>query len=248
MSHFVLRNTVILLVAVILLSFSNLTLFAQSHPPADETQMVEKPVEKGSEKSPEKANNATESFEKLLQKELETTNVDANQAAPSWAWQILKTTFVLGLLMGVFYLVYRIYVFKRRLPGLHSTALRVLYSFPITQGKTLQIIEMANHLLILGLSEGGINLISEITDRARIEQIKLDCEKDNNQVKPDFFIELSRAVSQKTQTWLGKKEPVSNKSPVKDSEDLWQDSRASTMGRLSKLRTDRNHLRDDENE
>ncbi len=185
---------------------------------------------------------ATDSFEKLLQRELDGVDT-TQQEQPSWAWQVFKTTFVLGLLIAVFYFLYRIYVFKQKLPGIRATALKLHYEFPLAQGKSLQIVELGNRLLVLGLSESGVNLLTEITDRAQIEKIILDCEKDNSQEKPDFFMELSRALSRKTADLFkgGGSQFVQTQTP-----ETWDTWRSATMSRLEKLKSERDRLREKE--
>lgn len=217
-----------------LVSASSLT-FAQETQPAK------------SEKAEPKA-ETLQDFEKQLQKELDgTPDRPANGAEPSVVWQFIRTLITLAVLLGIFYGIFRIYKFKRELPQQTFSAMQTIYEYPLSQGNTqrLQIVEVAGRLMILGVSENSVNLVSEITDKYAIDRIKLDCAADASEATPDFLSELSRAIKINLKERFGKKQTRSFAETVNDvTADGLEAQRKSSMERLRKLKSDKFDWRD----
>ncbi|MCS6985396.1 MAG: flagellar biosynthetic protein FliO [Leptospiraceae bacterium] len=189
---------------------------------------------------PNKATKSEEeSFEKLLEKEL-SQETERSAPKPSWLAQLVKTTLVLAIFLGVFYVIYRTYVFRKSLPQKKTRAFRLIYNFPLGTGKSLQVVEIPNRLLILGVSEAGIELIREIQDRAEMELIRLECEKDMGEKVPDFFHELKEEITRKAREVFGTKFTASISAEEKE---LMEDYRKRSQAKLQKLRHDRDSLR-----
>ncbi|MBX3721670.1 MAG: flagellar biosynthetic protein FliO [Turneriella sp.] len=186
-------------------------------------------------------------FEKQLQKELEgTPDRPANSAdQPSVLWQFIRTLLTLAFLLAIFYGIFRIYKFKREMPAQNFSAVSSIYEFPLGTNQRLQIVEIAGKLMILGVSEQSIQLISEVTDKYTIDRIKLDCAEDSKAPKADFLTALSTAIKTNLAERFGKKKPdnFSLHNPGSAGESL-EAQRQSSMERLRKLKSDKYDWRD----
>jgi len=230
------------LICLALLSVAPFALLAQEEKPAAESST--KPPE-SSPKTGERR-DTLDDFEKQLQKELDgAPDRPANGGEqPSVFWQFVRTLITLAFLLGIFYAIFRLYKFKRELPAQNFSAVTSIYEYPLGTNQRLQIIEIAGRLMILGVSENSIQLISEITDKYTIDRIKLDCAEDNKQPRADFLTELSRAIKANLKERFGKKTGSQfSASAALSPEDL-ESQRKSSLERLRKLRSEKFDWRD----
>ncbi len=214
---------------------------------------AEKAVESKSDSVPKKADSLDrgaaqlEDFEKQLQKELETTPDRSATPAeqPSVLWQFVRTLLTLAVLLGIFYGIFRLYRFKRELPAQNFSAVSSIYEYPLGTNQRLQIIEIAGKLMLLGVSENSIQLISEISDKYTVDRIKLDCAEDQKQPRADFLTELSRSIKTNIAERLGKKNSGSKFSAVDEkSADTLEAQRENSMQRLRRLKSEKMDWRD----
>ncbi|HOK92437.1 MAG TPA: flagellar biosynthetic protein FliO [Spirochaetota bacterium] len=91
----------------------------------------------------------------------------------SFVWMIIKTIFVLGLFAGGFYLFYKFVTQKAGLQVSGHEAIRILSMVPVGPNKTLQLIDIAGKIYLIGVSESGINLLTEIEAKDEIDRIRL---------------------------------------------------------------------------
>lgn len=91
----------------------------------------------------------------------------------SYAWVIFKTLLVLGILVGGFYYFFRFVSRKTGMAPGSGNAVQVLSLVPLGQNRFLQIIDLAGRVLVLGVTEHAINLITEIKDKDEIDRIRL---------------------------------------------------------------------------
>ncbi len=91
----------------------------------------------------------------------------------SYAWLIFKTLFILGLLVGGFYYFFRFVTKKAGVHVLGRDVVHVLSVVPLAQNKFLQVVDLAGRIIVLGVSDNNINIITEITDRDEIDRIRL---------------------------------------------------------------------------
>lgn len=162
---------------------------------------------------------------------------------PSVLWQFVRTLFTLAVLLGIFYAIFRLYRFRRSLPEHNLTAITKIYEYPLGANQRLQILEIAGRLLILGISENAIQLISEVTDKYTIDRIKLDCAEDNKKPPVDFLTELSRAIKTDLRERFRRKKEGGSSQFTADSPDI-ESSRQSSLEKLQRLKTERLGLRD----
>jgi flagellar protein FliO/FliZ len=198
-------------------------------------------AEKPAADAPRKA-ETLDDFDKQLQRELDATpGRPANGAdQPSLVWQFIRTLLTLGFLLAIFYAIFRLYKFKRELPQQNFSAITSIYDFPLGPNQRLQILEMAGRLMILGVSENSIQLLSEVTDKYTVDRIKLDCAEDNKAPRADFVTELSRVIKTNLSQRFGKKDPgsFSIQESGEGNTEL-EAQRRSSMERLRKMRSEK---------
>ena len=190
--------------------------------------------------------DSLEDFEKQLQKELETTpdRSATPTEQPSVLWQFIRTLLTLAVLLGIFYGIFKLYKFKRELPAQNFSAVSSIYEYPLGQNQRLQIIELAGKLMVLGVSENSIQLISEISDKYTVDRIKLDCAEDRKQPRADFLTELSRAIKTNIAERVGKKNSANFSAAVDNSADTLEAQRENSMQRLRRLKSEKMDWRD----
>ena len=190
----------------------------------------------------QKTSSDEKSFEALMKKELEGVEEgEIKTERPSWAAQLLKTTIVLIILLGIFYTGYRIYLFKRNLPRSQATAVKVLYEYTLMPGRYLQIVEMGTQLLVLGISESGVHLVTEISDKNQIDNIKIACDRDKFQTPPDFLGELTKRTKEKFNNWrTGDSAIADEPAPTYNT---WENWRQNSREKLRRMKEQREFLR-----
>jgi len=179
----------------------------------------------------------------LLKQELDNKTkktTKQQQIKTNWAWQFLKTTFVLAILIIVFWGGYKLIQFRKSLPQSRSQVIRPLHSTPLQPGKVLQLIEFNSKILLLSVSDAGIQLVSEVTERSAIDQIKLDCEKEAGIIKPDFLVELTKRIKDKFDPAAKNK---SFNTTYEDTQKEWEVLRKSSKSKIKNLKDNRKDLK-----
>lgn len=85
---------------------------------------------------------------------------------------LLKTILALGVITGILYFILKFFFRGRSL--IHPTGdfFRVIGSHALAPNKYIQLVEVGNNLILLGITENGINLLTEINDQETIDLIK----------------------------------------------------------------------------
>ncbi|MCK4778388.1 MAG: flagellar biosynthetic protein FliO, partial [Actinomycetia bacterium] len=83
-----------------------------------------------------------------------------------------RTIFILLVLIGFFFFIFRYLDKKKLFPGADDT-IKLLTTFPISGNKYLQIVNVSGKILLLGITDNSINLLTEITDKEVIDIVKL---------------------------------------------------------------------------
>ncbi len=91
----------------------------------------------------------------------------------SYGWLLFKTIFVLGLLVGGFYMFYRFISQKAGINLSGQDVVQILSAVPLGPGKFLYIIDLAGKVFLLGVSDSGINMLTEIEGKEDIDRIRL---------------------------------------------------------------------------
>ncbi|TAL39453.1 MAG: hypothetical protein EPN93_01440 [Spirochaetes bacterium] len=91
----------------------------------------------------------------------------------SYAWVIIKTLFILGILVGGFYYFFRFVTKKAGISMPGGDVAQTLSVVPLGQNKFLQVVDLAGKVLVLGVTDGSINLIMEIKEKDEIDRIRI---------------------------------------------------------------------------
>lgn len=179
------RRTAFLWAAVLVLSLS-----APAAAPAapvkgkkgqavEEKKEAEKTPGESAEKAPkEPAEKAAEPSkgegdEGVLSKDFTDEDFEPRLEEESAVWMFFKMIIILGLFGAGFYYFYRFVSRKTGVGIFGGDAIRVLSAVPLGQNKYLQVVDLAGKVLVIGVSDNAINLISEITDKDQIDRIRI---------------------------------------------------------------------------
>ncbi|MFW5770304.1 MAG: FliO/MopB family protein [Spirochaetota bacterium] len=91
----------------------------------------------------------------------------------SYGWLIFKTILILGTLVAGFYFFFQYVTKKAGIQTVGQNVVQVLSIVPVGQNKFLQVVDMAGKILVLGVSDNNINLITEIHEKDEIDRIRL---------------------------------------------------------------------------
>ena len=225
-------------------------LFAQKKPASQQPTITKTTVEPpkktdivdsstDSKNNKKKSTQSEDELEALFKKALEGTDEaiasQENRGEVSWGWQIMKTFLVLFFLIGFFWFVWRLYMFKKKLPSKESKIMQTLYRYNLSTNQQIQIVALSENLLILGVSDSGINLISEISDKNTINQIRLDCDKENSEEKPDFLWELTKTLKERFSGWSSPQKNILGNTAEMGNQ-TWSELRQNSKLKIQKLK------------
>jgi flagellar protein FliO/FliZ len=90
------------------------------------------------------------------------------------AWDFIRMILILGAVIAVIYLVF--YLLKRSgNPRLQENRLiRILSSRGLSNGKSVHLVGVGNQVFLVGASENGVSLVSEISDKETLDGIRLE--------------------------------------------------------------------------
>jgi flagellar biogenesis protein FliO len=151
----------------------------------------------------------------------------------SYGWLIFKTIIVLGLLVGGFYYFYRFVTKKTGMHLVGREVIKILSIMPVGQNKFLQVVDLAGRIMVIGVSDSNINLITEIKDKDEIDRIRLLSSK-STPVQPGGFQEyVSKYISKYIPKLFGNRihEDTHGNYEIKD-----QDSETDRIDYLRKQR------------
>jgi flagellar protein FliO/FliZ len=90
----------------------------------------------------------------------------------SLLWMMVQTIFVLAFMCGLAYVVLR--VLPRRAGGVSlSSMVQVIDRVPLDQRKSLYVVKVAGQWLLIGSSETGVHLISELDPKVAEQEAEL---------------------------------------------------------------------------
>ena len=101
------------------------------------------------------------------------TNSEDRVEAPSFLSLIFRFALALAVLGGMFYLVTG---FLKKRSGLGRGGeglMQVIASVPVMPGKFLQVVDLAGRIMVLGVSEQGVNLVTTIDDGLTADRIRI---------------------------------------------------------------------------
>ncbi|MFH0974628.1 MAG: flagellar biosynthetic protein FliO [Spirochaetota bacterium] len=154
----------------------------------------------------------------------------------SYVWLFFKTLIVLAMLVGGFYYFYRFVTKKTGIQSVGREVIRILSIVPVGQNKFLQVVDLAGRIMVIGVSDSNINLITEIKDKDEIDRIRILSSK-SSPVQPGGFQEyVSKYVSR-----LFKKDAGINE--FSDKENIEAFNRETETDRLDFLKKQRERLK-----
>ncbi|HOD13879.1 MAG TPA: flagellar biosynthetic protein FliO [Spirochaetota bacterium] len=144
--------------------------------PAAEEAAEEKPAveeKTGAEAAAVKDGGNQEATEGLPTRDFKEEEFKPQVEEESSAWMFFKMLLILGIFGGGMYYFYRFVSKKTGISMFGGEAVRVLSVIPIGQNKFLQLIDVAGRVLLVGVSDSNINLITEITEKDQIDRIRI---------------------------------------------------------------------------
>lgn len=106
--------------------------------------------------------------------ETRTTGVIPRDEGPGLISVIFRFFGLMALMVGLFYFGLRYLRAKTGAPVMGGGDLvQVLVSTPLVQGKFLQIVDVAGRLMVLGVSESGVQMLESIDDGVVADRIRI---------------------------------------------------------------------------
>lgn len=146
---------------------------------------------------------------------------------------LAKTLFVIGLLIGGFFLFYRFVTKKIGFPAVGTRAVTMISTVPLGTNKYLQIVDVAGKMLVLGVTESSVNLVTEITSKEEKDRINLLSSSEPEKILP-FGEFLDKHLSGLSDFFPGKTKTGNAKKDSAVDTSFLQQQKA----RLKKLRGD----------
>jgi flagellar protein FliO/FliZ len=101
-----------------------------------------------------------------------------NENRISYPMMILRTVAVMGVIIIGVYFLFRTLVKKKSKLVANSEVITVLATYPLAANRIIQVVDIGGQVLVLGVSESSINLITELKDKEAIDQIRLASSKE----------------------------------------------------------------------
>jgi len=87
-------------------------------------------------------------------------------------FSILSSLFFICLILVGLYYFLKFIAKKQNQGNVNKDIIRVIAQSPVAVGRYLTVVKILNTFYILGLAEGGVSLIREVTDRTEIDQLR----------------------------------------------------------------------------
>ncbi len=172
----------------------------------------------------------------------------------SYGWLIFKTIFIIGVLLGGFYYFFRFVTKKAGLQIFGKEVVQVLSAVPVGQGKFIQVIDLAGRILVIGVTDSAISVITEIKEKDEIDRIRLLSSKSmpiQENTFQDFIVKQVGKLFKKGETaFTGMGRPRSVEHAPEEARE--ERHAGDVFDRLGYLRKQKDRLRklngaDDEN-
>jgi len=153
-----------------------------------------------------------------------SSNTDvSNYKAPSTVGVFVRMIIALVVVAGLIYWVLRIIKKKTNVTITEDDFLRRAASISVGNNQTVEVVTLIDRAYVIGVSEGKITLLDEITDEKErdkdlIESMNLNADKKQNTKKPVKFSEVLDMFTKKTATET-KTEKSGKKSVFNSSEE-----------------------------
>ena len=101
-----------------------------------------------------------------------------NENRISYPMMILRTVAVMGVIIIGVYFLFRVLVKKKTKLVTDSEVITVLATYPLAANRIIQVVDIGGQVLVLGVSDSSINLITELKDKEAIDRIRLASSKE----------------------------------------------------------------------
>ena len=186
--------------------------------------------EDNSKKPQDKKNEPVNPVEERYRREEEPSSL---------LWTLVKVILVFGILTAAMYYVPKFISKNRQNMYPVRDAMRVLASLPLAPNKQIQIVDVAGMLLVVGVSDGSVNLIKEI-ESSDIKE-KIYHSRETNEPQSENFLEVFMGTFKN----LDFKSPIGLKNPKEteaNDEEIMDEIKLRQLDRLEKLKNERVNL------
>lgn len=111
-------------------------------------------------------------------------------SAPSSFGLFLRMVVSLLVVIGLVYLVVRIFKKNSGAADSDDSFLRRVAQISLGAGKSVQIVTLLENAYLIGVTDSNINLISEIKDKELVDSLNLLSDKNQNTSKPKTFSDV----------------------------------------------------------
>jgi flagellar biogenesis protein FliO len=144
--------------------------------PRQVTDFTAKKTEEG--QSPSAADPLEQKADPTKKTETNLYSYDIPEAEEtSYGWLFFKTVIILALFGMGFFFFLRYVTRKSGMMSVGSGVANILSVVPIGQNKFIHIVDIGGRMLVLGVTDNSISLITELKDRDEIERVRLQSSK-----------------------------------------------------------------------
>lgn len=221
------------------ISLEEKSIFAE--PSEEKTDLQDKKDKENNNEEKIEKEDAAGTLYKYKEPEVEQTSVMS---------LIIRFVFIIALLLGGFYLFYHFVTKKTGFMSVGRGAVDILSAVPVGPNKYIQIVDIAGKIMVLGVTDSNINLITEVIDKDEKDRIRLESSKAmpisdggfgkyfNESVSyvADLIRNTSSSFKKKTDSSTNNKRNT-NKNSDPDFEDYFNN------GKMSYLKNQRDRLK-----
>lgn len=120
-----------------------------------------------------------------------------DEQRPSFLGTLVRFLLMFGLMIGMFFGVTR-YLKSKAIVGGSGDLAKTLGTVPLAPGKHLQIVDLAGKILVLGVSNAGVQLVSEITDARTADRIRVWHDSRPSFAAPETLIQKALVALRRT--------------------------------------------------
>ena len=130
------------------------------------------------------------------------------EEAPSFVGTLFRFVLMMGFMIALLYVLLR--YLKNKSGGLAFGAgglVEVIATAPLMQGKSIQIVDVAGRIYVLGVSDSGVNLITSIEDARSADKIRMFQSQKKDIVPQGLLTELTSLIKKSDyRFWHSEKE------------------------------------------
>lgn len=187
-------------------------------------------IEDHNKKTPDKVNEPVNPVEERYKREEEPSSL---------LWTLVKIVIVFGILTAIMYYVLK-FISKNRLSMYPvKDAMRVLASLPLAPNKQLQIVDISGILLIIGVSDGSVNLVKEI-DSSDIKE-RIYQAKEHHEPQSENFLEVFMNTFKNLDFKHNLSHETEKNTEIRE-EEIMDEIKYRQLERLEKLKVERANL------